>query len=135
MDPELLKLAEVYFRYCARREDADFWAYQKVTDMVKSSLEDAWLIVRVLVERSDSHTALSYVAAGALEDFIDGYGDAAIDILESSSETDQKMQLALSGVWLERESPVLTRWRGLMQRYGFMGGSRQPLSKHPDCWF
>jgi len=46
-----------------------------------------------------------------------------------------RMQLALSGIWLERESPVLMRWRALMQKYGFMGGTREPLSKHPDCWF
>jgi hypothetical protein len=83
----------------------------------------------------ENEAALAFVAAGPLEDFVDGYGDNALDLLEAECETDQKIQFALSGIWLERESPVLMRWRELMNRFGFMGGMRKPLSTHPDCWF
>lgn len=104
-------------------------------ERVRTDLPHAWAITKALIEKADTDDALGYVAAGPLEDLLDGYGDAALDAVETACETDQKMQLALSGIWLERESPVLMRWRGLMQQYGFMDGSRQSLSTHPDCWF
>lgn len=135
MDPNLLELADIYMRYHAQRRDEDFWAWEEVQRLVRAGLSEAWPIVQVLVERADSEFALDYVAAGPLEDFVDGYGDAALDLLEAVCETNQKMQLALSGIWLERESPVLLRWRELMKSFGFMGGTRKPLSIHPDCWF
>jgi len=135
MDPELSVLTDVYLRHHANRRNEDFWAWEEVQRRVRVDLAHAWAVTQLLVEKADSNTALGYVAAGPLEDFVDSYGDAALDVIEAACETDQKMQLALSGIWLERESPVLMRWRGLMNRYGFMGGTRQPLSTHPDCWF
>jgi hypothetical protein len=55
------------------------------------------------VEEADSDAALGYVAAGPPEDFVDGYGDAALDVIEAACEADQKMQLALSGIcWNEK---------------------------------
>jgi hypothetical protein len=135
MDPELSALADVYLRHHVTGKDEDFWAWEDVQERVRTDLPHAWAITKALVEKADTDRALGYVAAGPLEDFVDGYGDAALDVIEAACETDQKMQLALSGIWLERESPALMRWQGLMQQYGFMGGSRQPLSTHPDCWF
>lgn len=135
MDPNLPELANIYMRHYAQGRDEDFWAWEEVQRLVRNGLSQAWLIIEVLVERAESKEALSYVAAGPLEDFVDGYGDAALDLIETACETDQKMQLALSGIWLERESPVLMRWRELMNRLGFVGGTRKALSTHPDCWF
>lgn len=122
-------------RHHSQNRDVDFWAWEKVQVLVRSGFSQAWQVVQVLVERSDSDGGLAYVAAGPLEDFVDGYGNAALDVLEAACETDQKMQLALSGIWLEPESPVLMRWRDLMSKFGFKGGPRKPLSTHPDCWF
>lgn len=135
MDHNLLELADIYMRHHAQRRDEDFWAWEEVQRQVRAGLNDAWPIVQVLVERADSEAALDYVAAGPLEDFVDGYRDAALDLLEVVCETNKKMQLALSGIWLEQESPVLMRWRGLMKSFGFIGSTRKPLSTHPDCWF
>jgi hypothetical protein len=135
MDPNLQALANVYMRHYAQGGGCgDFWAWEQVQDLVRSGFSQAWPIVQALIERADSEGALNYVAAGPLEDFVDGYGDAALDVIEAACETDQKMQLALSGIWLERESRVLMRWQELMKRFGFMGGTRKPLSTHPDCW-
>jgi hypothetical protein len=131
---ELSTLADVYLRHHSERREEDFWAFEEVQRIVQTDFSLAWVITRLLVEKANSDVALNYVAAGPLEDFVDGYGDAAVDVIEAACEQDQWMQFALSGIWLERESRVLTRWRGLMTRYGFMG-ERQPLSRHPDCWF
>ena len=127
MDPELSALADVYLRHHATGKDEDFWAWENVQERVRTDLSHAWAITKTLIEKADTDRALGYIAAGPLEDFVRGYGDAALDVIEAACKTDQKMQLALSGVWLDKESPVLMRWQVLMQQYGFMSGSRQPL--------
>lgn len=135
MDLELDELTEVYLRHHATNDDEDFWAYNEVYERVRAGFGEAWEVVQSLVEKADAGTQLGYVAAGPVEDFVDRYGDSALDVIETACETDQKMQLVLSGIWLLPESPVLMRWRDLMKKYGFMGGTRKPLSTHPDCWF
>lgn len=135
MDPASIALADAYLRHYASGRDGDFWAWEEVQRLLRADVSQAWAITKLLVKRADSDGTLGYIAAGPLEDFVDGFGNAALDMIEAACETDEKMQFALSGIWLERGSPVLIRWRGLMTRYGFMGGTRQPLSMHPDCWF
>ncbi len=135
MHPEPTALIDVYLRHHANGRDEDFWAWEEVQRRVKADLAGAWAIIQLLVQKADSNGELGYVAAGPLEDFIDIYGNAALDVVETACKNDQRMQLALSGIWLERESSVLMRWRELMKLYGFIGGDRQPLSTHPDCWF
>jgi hypothetical protein len=135
MDTDLATLAEAYLRERETRNNEDFWAWEEVHRRIRVDLAEAWEVTLSLVEKSGSDSALAYVAAGPLEDLVDGYGDSALDVIEAECETNQKLQRALSGIWLERESPVLMRWRSLMDRYGFMDGGRQPLSTHPDCWF
>jgi hypothetical protein len=79
---------------------------------------------------------LGYVAAGPLEDLIDRYGDQAFDLVEEACDQDARLQFALSGVWLSSDSPVVGRFRELMEKYGFglTEDKRQPLSPHSDCW-
>jgi hypothetical protein len=127
MDPDLSALADVYLRHHLTKRDEDFWAFEEVDRRVRSDLSQAWAVTQAPVEKADTDLALGYVAAGPLEDVVDGYGDAALDLNEAACATNQKLQLALSGIWLEEESPVAIRWRNLMQRYGFLNGSRQPL--------
>ena len=135
MDSKLDELTDVYLRHHATNRDEDYWAFEEVQRRVRADLAQAWEVVQILVEKADASTSLGYVAAGPIEDLVDGYGDSALDVIETACETNEKMQLALSGIWLEPESPVLIRWRDLMKKYRFMGGPRMPLSTHPDCWF
>jgi hypothetical protein len=134
MDFDLNTLADTYLRYHATKREEDFWAFDEVNRIIRSGLDSAWEITLLLLRRAETDEALGYVAAGPLEDIVDGYGDRALDRLEQASEADSRLQFALSGIWLLPESPVLQRWRGLMTKYGFRDGVRQPLSQHPDCW-
>jgi len=137
MDCDLNTLAECYFRYRAAKSDDDFWAWQRVHEAVCSGdLDSAWEVALLLLRKAPDDDALGFVAAGPLEDFIDGYGDQALDLVEKACDGDTRLQFALSGVWLLPESPVLTRFRALMKKYGFglTEDKRQPLSPHPDCW-
>lgn len=133
MNTDLNTLADTYLRHHALKNNEDWWAWAEVQRRVETDVSTGWEITKVLVEKADD-SALGYVAAGPLEDLIDGYGDAALDIIENACDTDPRLQLALSGVWLSPNSPVLQRWRGLVRKYGFVNGDRQPLSPHPDCW-
>ena len=134
MGIDLHNLVETYLRSRHQR-DEDHWAWEEVHHIVRSGeLDCAYDIIALLVKAATTDDELSFVAAGPLEDFVDGYGDRALDRLEQACDEDPRLQFALSGIWLLPESPVLQRWQGLMMKYGFAGGKRRPLSRHPDCW-
>jgi hypothetical protein len=122
METDLNKLTDVYLRHHARRSDEDFWAWQQVDSIVRADLSKGWKVTLLLLKKADTESALGYVAAGPLEDLIDGYGHEALDLVEKECDSDSRLQLALSGVWLESGSPVYERWLTLMRRYGFTGG-------------
>jgi hypothetical protein len=134
MDCDLNTLADTYLRHHATKSDDDFWAWQRVDEIVRGGdLDRAWEITLLLLTKAPDDV-LGYIAAGPLEDFVDGYGDRGLDRAEQACDGDSRLQYALSGVWLLPDSPVLRRWQGLIRKYGFLNGSRPPLSTHPDCW-
>ena len=134
MHRDLNTLADTYLRHHTSGSDKDFWAWQKVDEIVRGGdLDRAWEITLLLL-RAAPDTALGYVAAGPLEDFVDAYGNPGLDRVEQACDEDSRLQYALSGIWLLPESPVLQRWQGLMTKYGFRNGKRTPLSGHEDSW-
>ena len=136
MQHDLNSIADTYLRHHQTQNDEDFWAWQEVEDIVRSGdLDLAWQVTLLLLRKAPDN-ALGYVAAGPLEDFIDGYGDQALDLVEKAGDRDKRLQFALSGVWLLPNSSVVGRFRALMKKYGFglTPDKRQPLSPHPDCW-
>jgi hypothetical protein len=134
MDCDLNTLADSYLRHNATRSDAEFWAWQRVGEIVRSGdLDRAWEITLLLLRKAP-YDVLGYIAAGPLEDFIDGYGDQGLDRAEQAGDEDPRLQYALSGIWLMPDSPVLRRWQGLMTKYGFRNGNRKPLSYGPPVW-
>ncbi len=134
MEIDLSRLAETYLRSRSQREE-DHWAWEKVHDTVRSGdLGRAYDITLFLLKKATTDDELGYVAAGPLEDLVDGYGDRALDRLEQDCNDDSRLQFALSGIWLLPDSPILQRWQGLMIKYGFASGKRKSLSRHPDCW-
>jgi hypothetical protein len=135
MDFDLNTLADTYLHQYATKRDEDFWACQEVNRILRSGdLDLAWEITLLLLRKAQTDDALGYVAAGPLEDIVDGYGDQALDRVEEACDKDSRLQFALSGIWLLPDSPVLQRWQGLMTKYGFQNGGRKPLSYHEDCW-
>ena len=134
MDFDLNTLADTYLRQYAAKRDEDFWAWQEVDRIVRNGdLGLAWEITLLLLKKAPTDDALGYVAAGPLEDVVDGYGDQALDRVEEACDKDSRLQFALSGIWLLPDSPVLQRWQGLMTKYGFRNRDRKPLSYHEDC--
>ncbi len=78
MKTDLETLADVYLRHHDFRNDDDFWAWQEVSNLVRTDSNRGWEN-RLLLLKTVSDNALGYVAAGPLEDLIDDYGDAGLD--------------------------------------------------------
>jgi hypothetical protein len=134
VDSDLNTLADAYLRHHATRSKDDFWAWQRVHEIVQGGdLDRAWEITLLLL-RKVPDDGLGYIAAGPLEDIVDRYGHRGVDLAEQACDKDSRLQYALSGIWLLPGSPVLKRWQGLMEKYGFRNGNREPLSQHSDCW-
>jgi hypothetical protein len=136
MQRDLNLIADTYLRHHATKCDEDWWAWEEVEAIVRSGdLDVAWQVTALLLRKA-SDDALGYVAAGPLEDIIEGYGHKALDLVEEACDSNERLQFALSGVWLLPDSPVVGRFKALMKKYGFglTEDKRKPLSPHPDCW-
>jgi hypothetical protein len=73
MEFDLDTLADTYLQHHATRRDEDFWAWEEVSEIVRSGdLDKAWNITLLLLQKAPDG-ALGYVAAGPLEDIIDGW--------------------------------------------------------------
>lgn len=65
---------------------------------------------------------LAYVAAGPLENLFVYHGHKIINKIKEEADCNEKLQLALSGVWLdEDEDSIFPQWLKLMERYNFTG--------------
>jgi hypothetical protein len=122
------EIADTYLRHFELRQAQDFWAFEEVHGLFeRGELEAAWRMTRLLIKKASSDEALAYVAAGPLEDLLYGPGLAIVEWVETAARSDERLQLALSGVWLDREDPVYERWYALMDEFGFTYGRRTPL--------
>jgi hypothetical protein len=122
------ELAATYLRHYSLRRQQDWWAWEEVDSLVRLSPSEAWEVTRILVNTAPSDEAIAYVAAGPLEDLLKKHGPLIIDCIENECQRNERLQLALSGVWgLDRSNPVFDRWYALMWKYGFAEGKRRLL--------
>jgi hypothetical protein len=64
-----------------------------------SRAEDAWPVIVHLIEAAPDDEALSYVAAGPLEDALHYHAERFGDRILTRARTDPKFREALAGVW------------------------------------
>jgi hypothetical protein len=124
---ELAEIVSIYLRHFESKREEDWWACEQVDSLVDKEPEQGWEITLMLVNKSPSDEALAYVAAGPLENLLIKHGPEVIDRIEKESSTNERLQLALSGVWMRREDSAFERWFALMNKYGFADGSRMAL--------
>ena len=99
-DIPITDLAIAYHRYGETRSDADFWAWERVTEIVRGpTAERAWEMVVALV-RSASDEGLEYVGAGPVEDLVCIHGAALIDWIDGEARRDPRFRETLASVWL-----------------------------------
>ena len=121
------QIVDSYLRHYAFKEEQDFWAFEEVNQIVRRDPAAGLRLTCLLVNKAPSDEALAYVAAGPLEDLLTFHGLSLIDQVEVAARADERFQLALSGVWLNRANPVWERWFALMNEFGFADGKRVAL--------
>jgi hypothetical protein len=109
------------------RENQDFWAWEEVDELVCRDPEAGWRVTHLLLNTASSDEALAYVAAGPLEDLMKKHGLTVIDQVAIAARNDKRLQLALSGVWINSSYAVWERWWELMKEFGFADGERKAL--------
>jgi hypothetical protein len=121
------EIAEAYLRYFAAKRNEDAWAFKQVDEMVGRDPDGGWSITLLLVNQASSNEELAYVAAGPLENLLKKHGLAVMDRIEEEACRNDRLRLALSGIWLRHDDPMRQRWYALMWKYGFAEGRRIPL--------
>jgi hypothetical protein len=125
MDQERTVLT--YLRYFESKQDDDRWAVEQVDALALGDPQAGWDTTLNVINRAVSDSALAYIAAGPLEDLLNCHGAAVIGPIEQECLTNERLRLALSGVWIDRENPIWDRWYAVMWKYGFAEGMRGPL--------
>ena len=96
----ILELADAYHRYGETNADGDFWAWQRVEDIVCGPVaEEAWELVVTLI-RTAPDERLEYIGAGPVEDLVNRHGAALIDSIEGEAKRDPRFREALASIWL-----------------------------------
>jgi hypothetical protein len=109
---ERADLVEAYHRHGVHGHDEDFWAWDRVGEIVRGpDAQRAFALVVALV-RSASDDRLEYVGAGPVEDLVQHHSAALIDQIEAEARHDPRFRDALGCIWLVAEDiapPVLAR--------------------------
>lgn len=92
-------LISAYFEHWRTKRSDLSWAWDEVTDTVLAGPEEGWALVLELIRAAPDDTALSYVAAGPLEEFICKHGERFLDRLALAAQADPRVTKALQGVW------------------------------------
>jgi hypothetical protein len=85
-------------------------------------LNGGWEITRILVNKAVSDESLAYVAAGPLEDLLKKHGPTVITRIEEESRQNDRLRIALSGLYIDPSNPIFDRWYALMWKYGYAEG-------------
>lgn len=108
------ELAKAYLKHHRTNAEADFWAWEEVTDRTAysdSNADDAWELVLALVALA-ADDELGYVGAGPVEDFVRRFGAERIEQVEMQARRDPRFRVALGRIWLSRDGlppPILER--------------------------
>ncbi len=104
-------LIDGYFRYYEAKNAEDFWAVEYVDRLVQKNPEEAWELTCLLIDKSKSDDVLAITAAGPLEMLLYQQGPALIERVEKECRTNDRLRLALSGVWgIRPGNPIYERW-------------------------
>ena len=102
-DPIINELVTVYHRYGVTNSPDDFWAWDRVGEIIRGSdVEQAWQLVVALI-RASTDERLPYVGAGPVEDLVVYHAPALIDLIEGEAQRDPRFRDALASIWLIAE--------------------------------
>jgi len=89
------ELVTAYLRHFATKDDALFWAWERVQEYVRKDPRKAWELTLQLIAAAPEKNALAYVAAGPLEDLLYARGALFVGEVEHLASSDPKFLSAL----------------------------------------
>jgi hypothetical protein len=99
MNTDIDELVHLYLKHWASRREEDYEAWEKVNDLVARDPAAAWPLVLGLIAAAPSDEALSYVAAGFLEECLIEHGAAWLPQVKAAASDSSQFRKALRGVW------------------------------------
>jgi hypothetical protein len=114
--PSIEEWAEAYIRVHDANAGLDeahpdyLAAYEFMDDIVGSRAEECWCGILAVVRRSPSERVLGMLAAGLVEDLLEGAGADFIERIEDAARYDPVFRSMLGGVW---ESGTPEVWKRL----------------------
>ena len=91
----------------------NFWAFERISDLVSDDPETAWPILLQMINRTDDPMRLGSLAAGPLEDLLYDHGPLLFDRIAEEARSNRNLREALGGVWISR-SEIYPRYQELM---------------------
>lgn len=94
-----------YLRDGFARDDTgqhpEFWTFALYSDLIERQPDLALAVALACLDFCATEEEAALMAAGPLEDLLDGAGPAVIDRLEALATTSPRLRYALGGVWLQ----------------------------------
>ena len=87
--------------------------------------------ITLLLIRKAQDDVLGYIAAGRLEDFVDGYGDRGFDLGRASLRRGYAPAICIEWYLAAARQPVLATVARANDKVQIPNGRRKPLSYHP----
>ena len=91
-------LVESWVRHARYREEFDFWAWQKVNELVLADPRAGWHLVLALIDAAPDDL-LGKVGVGPLEDLIGHHPTEVIDKVAKQATNDPRFLKALCEAW------------------------------------
>jgi len=97
------------------KADTNFWAYERLDELVKFAPELAFEVILALLNQTENEDVLENLAAGPLEDLIRTHGKNFIQRFEVEANENAKFRDLLRGVWQVGDPEVWGRIERLLK--------------------
>ena len=124
-EKRLLAEAWIAFSHANRdavADDADFSAWEQMTDLCLEAPDIAWDVILLILATDQSIATMETLSAGPLEDLLGRHGLLFIDRVEAEARADPKFASLLGGVWKNAMTDAIwERVRRVWDRRGWDG--------------
>ena len=77
----------------------NYWAFEKLDDLVRDNPEIAWKAVLNILATDSSDSIIANISAGPIENLLVFHGEAAIKLIENESLENDTLKFSLRGVY------------------------------------
>jgi hypothetical protein len=106
----------------SQERDDQFWAFEEMLNVGAVDPDRTLRIILLILSKDDSAEVVEILAAGPMEDLLDGYGEQMIGKVEAEARSNPKFANLLGGVWPSTIAEnVWRKVEGIRDRRGWDG--------------